>query len=35
MTRTTLPTVAESDVVVGRDFRDRENQQLEIGAHRC
>src|ERR1039458_5270137 len=26
-----VPTVAESDVVVGHDFRNRENQQKEIG----
>jgi len=25
-----VPTVAESDVVVGHDFRNREEQQLEI-----
>jgi hypothetical protein len=31
MARTTLPTVAESDIVVGHDFRNREKQQLEIG----
>ena len=29
-TRTTLSTVAESDIVVGHDFRNREKQQLEI-----
>ena len=31
MARTTLSTVAESDIVVGHDFRNREKQQLEIG----
>ena len=30
-TRTTLSTVAESNIVVGHDFRNREKQQLELG----
>jgi hypothetical protein len=34
MARTTLTTVAESDIVVGHDFRNREKQQLGDRRHR-
>lgn len=30
-TRTTLPTVVESEGVVGHDFRSREKQQRDLG----